>query len=724
MKKILFLCVSALLILSGCNFFTFDNPADPYAENFAGIVRLSGVEKIVCGSRYYTTSTDILYILADGMIYKLESSMYNPISRVSELPEGIIDIVSSSSHFIALYGDGNIWSWSNTGFNDNGELGRDFTNETLPAIIPGFTEAVTRIAASYGKSAAVTASGKTYIWGDWTEGNTAVQYDIPTELETGFTASEIALEGEIVIISNTGSVYRWNASLDAPEQVAGLSGITALSAGSTNLADSPGHFHALDSSGTVWSWGANIDGQLGDGTNTSRDTPAAIPGLSGVTSIHAGFNCCFAFTADGLYAWGNNESGQLVKAWNDYFYSPVLLSTDALAGGETPILLYTGNENTSTHSTYIYTDGGTLYGYGSISEDMPASGRLNGYITDLSVFSLDNDFIAAGAALGYGVSGGYEGYRFGFLLSDGGRLYGWGDNSNGLMGDGTTDPVSSPEDTGITGISAIACKGNHAIALTTGGTVIAWGEGSVGELGNNATDDSPVPVNVTGLSEVTDVAAGVGFSLAVIDNDTLWGWGSSYYGQIGGSTRSTPEQITGLSGVTDVAAGLGHTLTLMNDGTVWALGLNDYGQLGNGTTDDSSTPVQVTGLTDVTAIAAGSIFSAALKSDGTVWAWGSASYNAFSQGDDASFVEYTEEPFQVPGITDAAAIAAIYGSILILRDDGSLAVTTGSGDLRADSQEGSGPFPLDSLSGLTIEKIYGGSNGYTVIDDEGRAYCW
>ncbi|KPA18426.1 BNR repeat-containing protein, partial [Candidatus Magnetomorum sp. HK-1] len=135
----------------------------------------------------------------------------------------------------------------------------------------------------------------------------------------------------------------------------------------------------------------------------------------------------------------------------------------------------------------------------------------------------------------------------------------------------------------------------HNLAMKDDGTIWGWGKNSFGAVGNGTTTNQSTPVSVTGLSNVIDFEAGLDFSLAVQDDGTVWEWGKNGY--ISGETaKSTPVQVTELENVIQLAAGHGHTHALKSDGTVWGWGRNNEGVLGNGTTTDETDPVQISGL--------------------------------------------------------------------------------------------------------------------------------
>jgi alpha-tubulin suppressor-like RCC1 family protein len=247
-----------------------------------------------------------------------------------------------------------------------------------------------------------------------------------------------------------------------------------------------------------------------------------------------------------------------------------------------------------------------------------------------------------------------------------GSVWGWGKNSGGQLGDGTTTDRSSPvQVVGLTGAVAVAGGWDHSIALRGDGTVWAWGANYAGQLGDGTTASALVPRRVPGLTDIIAIAANRSQSFALADDGTLWGWGYNGYGQLGdGTTTDRSSPVAVLSGVTAVAAGYLHTLALRSDGTVWAWGANYFGQLGLGTqTPFEPTPQHVSALPSVSALGAGYDHSLAVAADGTVYAWG---YNQYGQAGDSSLVEAVLAPTHVPGLTGIVAVAGgLYHSVAL-----------------------------------------------------------
>jgi len=351
------------------------------------------------------------------------------------------------------------------------------------------------------------------------------------------------------------------------------------------------HTIALKEDGTVWTWGDNETGELGNGTFYSSDTPVQVVGPNGegfltdIIAIAGGGAHTIALKEDGtVWAWGNNYSG-------------------ALGNGN--------NENSNTPVQVVGPNG-------------------EGFLTNIIAIT--------------------AGYTYTVALKKDGTVWTWGSNYDGQLGNGTFDSSNTPvqvigpdgEDF-LTDIIAIAAGDSHTLALKDDGTVWAWGDNFLGQLGNGTSVPSNTPVQVVGpdgigtLTNIIAIGAGGCHSIALKDDGTVWAWGDNFLGQLGNGTSvpsNTPVQVVGpdgigtLTNIIAIAAGGSHTLALRNDGTVWAWGRNYDGQLGNENNENSNTPVQVVGpngegfLTNIIAIAAGGFHSIALKDDGTVWAWG------------------------------------------------------------------------------------------------------
>ena len=339
------------------------------------------------------------------------------------------------------------------------------------------------------------------------------------------------------------------------------------------------HSLAVRSGGSVWAWGYNIYGQLGDGTTTRRSTPAQVQGLTSVIAITAGFYHSLAVRSDGsVWAWGYNTSGQLGDGTLTNRATPVqvqgLTNVTAIAAGH-------------DHSLALRSDG-SVWAWG-----WNASRQLgDGTTTNRSIpVQVQGPTSVTAIAAGHDHS---------LALRSDGSVWAWGLNNYGQLGDGTTLQRSTPVQVqGLTSVTAIAAGYSHSLAVRSGGSVWAWGYNIYGQLGNGTLTNRSTPGQVQGLTNVTAIAAGSYHAVAVRSDGSVRAWGSNTYGQLGDGTltnRSTPVQVQGLTSVTALAAGVYYSLALRSDGSVRAWGYNVLNQLGDGTTTNRSTPVPVLGL--------------------------------------------------------------------------------------------------------------------------------
>ncbi len=355
---------------------------------------------------------------------------------------------------------------------------------------------------------------------------------------------------------------------------------TSWAATTPKIAAGGAHTLALKSDGTVWTWGINIHGESGDGTTTQRTTPVQVTGLNDVTAIAGGYYHTVALKSDGtVWAWGKNDYGQLGDGTYTNKTTPVQLSSlsdvTAIAGGY--------------YHTVVLKSDGTVWAWGWNLAGQLGDGTTMDRTTPVKVYGLSGVTAIAG------------GYLHSVALKSVGTVWAWGHNNEGELGDGTSYERHSPvQVSGMSGVTAIAGGNDVAFALKSDGTVWAWGRNYYGQLGDGTYTNKTTPVQLSSLSGVTAIACGYYHTVALKSDGTVWAWGKNDYGQLGDGTtsnkNSTPVQVSGLSDVTAIAAGEAHTLALKSDGTVWAWGHNSYYSLGDGTHMDRTTPVQVSGL--------------------------------------------------------------------------------------------------------------------------------
>jgi alpha-tubulin suppressor-like RCC1 family protein len=362
----------------------------------------------------------------------------------------------------------------------------------------------------------------------------------------------------------------------------------------------------------VHAWGFNnVDRTLGTAeAGVGSATPKPVVALSGVRAVasNGSFNG-YALKNDGtVWAWGNNDIGQLGNGWR--------------------------------------------------GDNTVATGWGGGSMVPVRVQGLTG--VTAIAASYYGA----------YALRSDGTVWAWGSGATGRLGNGHTDDSSVPvQVSGLTGVTAIASGWATGYALRSDGTVMAWGFNDQGQFGNGAEVRLlavPVPV---GLNQVTKIVSGYASAYAVRADGTVWSWGANNTGQLGNGqpcagdpcVSRVPVQVSGLTGVTGVAASSENAFAVREDGTAWAWGTSQGGRLGNGVecvpnpgVCESRVPVRVSGLDDVTQVASFDFGGYALRADGTMWAWGDNLYQALGNDE---VPDHTSVPVRVNGVSDVTAIA-------------------------------------------------------------------
>lgn len=432
------------------------------------------------------------------------------------------------------------------------------------------------------------------------------------------------------------------------------------------------HSVGIKSDGTLWGWGY----QPWSGAPANTGTPMQIGTDNKWTAISAGDSHTLALKSDGtLWAWGWNSSGELGTGNNNDVSTPVQVGT-----GNNWVYISASHE----HSLAIKSDG-TLWAWGLNDAGELGIGSVSASNVPVQVGN-DTKWVS--------VSGGT--YHSLGIKADG-TLWTWGDIN------GSTIPVQTGTEQTWISISgggqsmalksdgsiwslqnnnanrigtdnnwvAISANYSHNMAVKSDGTLWAWGSNDFGQLGDGTTNSQPVPVQIGSQNILLQVSAGQAHGLLLRSNGSIWSWGNNEYGQLGlgnNTNQNTSVQVGSGSDWAAVAAGAYVSAGIKSNGTLWAWGYNDFGQVGDGSNTTRNLPVPVGTGNDWVSVRVGDSHCLGLKSNGTLWAWGK---NAQGQLGDGSFAD-KNAPIQVGTANDWVDMSAGGNHSLAVKADGTL----------------------------------------------------
>jgi len=331
--------------------------------------------------------------------------------------------------------------------------------------------------------------------------------------------------------------------------------------------------------GSLWAWGFNSKGQLGEGTTTNRSAPTRIGTNTDWTALTSGFYHSAALRANGsLWTWGDNDAGQL-----GYISTLPKLAPTRVGTGTDWAAISSGYY----HTAALKTDG-SLWAWGGNSGGQLGDGTTTDKSTPTQIGTETNWTIVT--------AGGFHTVA----IKTDGSLWAWGRNDKGQLGDGTTTDKSLPTRIGIDNDWVLlSANGFHTIAIKTGGSLWAWGGNNNGQLGDGTTTDKSTPTRIGTGNDWSFIATGGFHTVAIKTDGSLWAWGYNYFGQIGDGTTTTRTSPARMGIETDwvsATAGYHHTVANKTDGSLWAWGFNYHGQLGDGTIAlRKTTPVNIEG---------------------------------------------------------------------------------------------------------------------------------
>jgi alpha-tubulin suppressor-like RCC1 family protein len=353
------------------------------------------------------------------------------------------------------------------------------------------------------------------------------------------------------------------------------------------------HSCALLVDGTLWCWGANSEGQLGDGTQTARSIPIQVPDVTAASGLAAGRgHTCVILDGGSVLCWGSNAAGELGNGTSYTAHA----ERAPVTGISSSVSIVSGPD---TICGLLADASVWCWGAGDFGELGNGTSQIDSRVP-VQVSDIGNvTHISAGGELAAGPSGPARACA---VLADG-SVWCWGSAQTQDVvtpANSSKVPVQSP---GIDNAVMVASGPDHTCALLVDGTVYCWGVAKLGNgagvLGSGTEFGSPTPVKVSGIEGAIDISASARHTCVVLSDHTVWCWGSGTHGELGnGMTQSTtiPVRVVNITDATAVVAGDGRTCVVLATGTVQCFGSNDRGVLGNGSTADSSIPVTVSGF--------------------------------------------------------------------------------------------------------------------------------
>ena len=289
------------------------------------------------------------------------------------------------------------------------------------------------------------------------------------------------------------------------------------------------HVLVVKPDSTVWSWGRNLNGQLGSNSTTDRNAPGQVSGFAGVRNVTAGTHHSLALKHDGtVWGWGYNNYGQLGDGATTQRLVPVQ------ASGLEGMLDVAAGEY---HSLGLKS-GGKVYAWGYNYYGQLGDGTVTNRNTATQVLGIV-DAVAIAARSHHALA----------LRADG-TVWSWGNNNYGQLGDGSaTNRNTATYVSGLSSVVAIAAGVDYSLALKRDGTVWAWGRNHKGQLGDGTTTNRSAPVQVSLLTDGFHLQAG-GHSLLLKAEGTVWAWGENGGGQLGDgllADRNAPSQTVNLA---------------------------------------------------------------------------------------------------------------------------------------------------------------------------------
>lgn len=574
-------------------------------------------------------------------------------------------IAAGDYHACEVRSGGELYCW---GYNGAGVLGSSTGATIATATRIGGTATYISVTSGFEFSCAIddsASTGNLYCWGYNSNGQLGIATSdttnrtSPTQVGGGKQWTQVsAAQGgyHACGITTAGELYCWGANSngqlgdgttnqhEAPNQVGSATDWVSVSVGNDFTC-------GIRNTNVAYCWGNNGTGQLGDNTQSSSSTPVAVYSndVSAWASISAGYlHACGVSTAGAVWCWGLNDDGELGNNSTTFSKIPVRENSSA-----TDWASVSAGERISCATK----TGGSLYCWGANEAGQLGHGDQTGYAYPVRESSSSTSWSSVSA-------GGSGGFACGF---QGTTRYCWGYNGyyGGQLGLGHLVYETSPVQVGSSydwayTTTALAVGAGHACAITTSATLYCWGNNDYGQLGNGTTTPSDIPVQVGTATDWVEIVAGGGFTCGIRSGGNLYCWGDNTYGQVGdgtsGNQRTSPTTVTKISGGawSGVTAGDAHACASSVTGPyIYCWGYNYYGQVGVGDNDNHNSPQSTSLLSNSSAqVMAGKNHTCWHRSH-VIKCWG---LNDHGQLGDNNNPNNSNSPVTISGSTSNSAI--------------------------------------------------------------------
>ena len=583
---------------------------DIYKNQLQDIVKVEAGENV----SFAITSKGKVYAWGNG---------YSSRAQLLDLPENAVDITSK----YVLTGDGKVYDIS--------------TKEQLSIV-----GKIVDLDEGTNHTVMLTNDGRAYAIGDNTYGQLSNGNNVPSETSP------------VAVRKDSENIF---------------TGIKEIKAGDKTTV-------IVTTDGKVYACGMNDNNELGIENKEILDvnTPQENKNIENVISANIGVNHIVAIKENGeVYAFGYGKNGELGNRNDNNSITPVMVGNDIIRTNTNNVVLKVNQQTTiEGYVDYFNIFNNDIKNINYTSKDTSVATlediqenhnndetqneskkfkiKLSGKKTGTTIVTANQENTDNIGVIQVEVVPETENEitispnvitngSHTISLREDGKVFTWGDNTYGQLGNGTVitsdEPVevTFPEGTIIT---QIAAGENHNVALDSNGNVWTWGRNNNYQIGNTR-ENQYTPYKVSNLPKVIKIAAGNNNTMVITENNELYAWGLNAYGDLGLGTYTNkvlPKKVKGVHDIIDISGGKSHYIVLNRAGEVFATGSNLYGQLGIGNNEIGKiNEFQKVEIKDkIGTIDAGDISNIATTVDGYVYTWGGNTYSTLGTEDEGN----------------------------------------------------------------------------------------